>query len=90
MKPVKRSQTFEKHFKKRILPHDKIVRQFEKRLRLFMTNDRGYPLNDHPLTGKLVGKRAFSIAGDIRVIYVELADAYVFIDIGTHNQVYGR
>lgn len=89
MKPVKRNQTFEKHFKKRVLPNSKILTQFEERLKLFMNNERGYPLNDHPLTGKLIGKRAFSIAGDIRVIYIELEDAYVFIDIGTHSQVYG-
>ena len=53
-----------------------------------MTGETGYPLYDHALTGKLAGKRAFSIAGDIRVIYVELEDAIVFLDVGSHNQVY--
>lgn len=90
MKPVKRNRTFEKHFKNRILPHAKLVRQFEDRLQLFLINKSDYPLDDHSLTGSLAGKRAFSITGDIRVVYVELDDAYVFIDIGTHNQVYGR
>jgi len=53
-----------------------------------MASELGYPLHDHALTGKLAGKRAFSIAGDIRVIYVEFDDFIVFLDIGTHNQVY--
>jgi addiction module RelE/StbE family toxin len=53
-----------------------------------MAGDLGYPLYDHTLTGKLDGKRAFSITGEFRVLYVELEDAIVLLDIGTHNQVY--
>ena len=65
-----------------------LTNQFKERLLLFMTGELGYPLHDHALTGKLADKRAFSVAGDIRVIYVELEDAIVLLDIGTHNQVY--
>ncbi len=89
MKPIRRNRTFEKHFIKRISPHSKIVVQFEERLGLFLAGVRENPLDDHPLAGKLAGKRAFSIAGDIRIIYIETNDAYIFIDIGSHNQVYG-
>lgn len=53
-----------------------------------MAGKLGPPLRDHALTGKLAGKRAFSVAGDIRVIYVELADAIVLLDVGSHNQLY--
>lgn len=55
---------------------------------MFLAGQRGTPLNDHALSGNLQGKRAFSITGDIRVIYVELEDRLIFLDIGTHNQVY--
>ena len=89
MKPIRRSQLFEKHFKKRVSPHIKRVNQFEERLRLFMAGERGYPLHDHQLTGKLADLRSFSVAGDMSVIYEELDDAYMFLDIGTHSQVYG-
>ena len=88
MKPIKRSRVFENHFKKRISPHVVLLKQFEHRLRLFMNGERGYPLHDHALSGKLKGRRAFSVSGDIRVIYEELEEAYVFLDIGTHSQVY--
>jgi len=88
VKPIKRDRTFEKHFKQRISPNGKLKKQFTERLALFIAGEIGYPLHDHALTGKLAGKRAFSVAGDIRVIYVELDDAIVFLDIGTHNQVY--
>ena len=66
------------------------MRQFERRLELWSDGGRQAPLFDHPLTGKLEGKRAFSITGDIRVIYVETDDAIVLFDIGTHAQVYGE
>lgn len=88
MKPIKRDKTFEKHFKQRISPNEKLRTQFKGRLALFVADELGYPLHDHALTGKLVGKRAFSVAGDIRVIYIELKDVIVFLDIGSHNQVY--
>jgi len=88
MKPIKRDRTFEKHFKQRISPHLKLTNRFKERLTLFMAGELGYPIYDHALTGKLAGKRAFSIAGDIRVIYIELEDSIVFLDVGSHNQVY--
>ena len=36
------------------------------------------------------GKRAFSITADIRVIYIETDDAIIFVDFGSHAQVYGN
>ncbi len=88
MKPIRRNKQFEKHFKKRITPHEKLITQFEQRFEQFIIGVRGRPLNDHPLTGNMVGKRAFSITGDIRVVYTETAEAIIFLDIGTHAQVY--
>jgi mRNA-degrading endonuclease YafQ of YafQ-DinJ toxin-antitoxin module len=78
VKPIKRDRTFEKHFKQRISPNEKLADQFKERLALFMAGELGYPLRDQALTGKLAGKRAFSVARDVRVIYVELIDSIVF------------
>ena len=88
MKPIKRDKTIEKHFKQRISQNKKLREQFKERLALFIAGHLCYPLHDHALTGKLAGKRAFSIAGDVRVIYVELVDSIVFLDVGSHTQVY--
>ncbi len=87
MKKIKRDRTFEKHFKERISPNGELVNQFKYSLELFLTGELSH-LNDHALRGKLVGKRAFSVEGDVRVIYIELDDMIVFLDIGSHNQVY--
>jgi mRNA-degrading endonuclease YafQ of YafQ-DinJ toxin-antitoxin module len=44
-------------------------------------------LDDHSLTGTMKGPRAFSIVGDVRLVYRETNEYYVFLDIGSHNQV---
>ena len=88
MKQIKRDKTFEKHFKQRISPNEKLEKLFKQRLELFINGELGYPLYDHALIGKLNGKRSFSVAGDIRVVYIELEEYITFLDIGSHNQVY--
>lgn len=88
MKPIRRSSTFEKNFKKRITANPKLLRQFEQRLALFMNGVADYPVNDHALVGSMKGLRAFSIASDIRLVYRETGEYYEFLDIGSHNQVY--
>lgn len=88
MKPVIFHRSFGKHYKKRIQSQPKLVRLFTERYKLFLSGERGKPLDDHALSGSLQGRRAFSVAGDIRVVYMELEDQIIFLDIGTHNQVY--
>lgn len=88
MKELIRTKQFEKSYKKRILPNSQLDKQFETRLVMFLQGVRGNPLNDHALKGKLKGKRVFSIANNVRVIYEESDEAYLFLDIGSHNQVY--
>ncbi len=85
---LKYSEQFYKYFNKRIKPHAKLRIQFYERLTLFQQNPRNPLLRDHKLSGKKTGFRAFSITGDIRVIYSIEGDIIYFIDIGSHNQVY--
>lgn len=88
MKPIRRHRKFEKNFKSRISPNPKLKQQFQDRLQLFMENVRDYPLDDHALVGTKKGLRAFSIGGDLRVVYRETDEYYEFLDVGSHNQVY--
>ena len=64
------------------------MKQFEKRLQMFINGDYEHPLNDHALIGTMKGLRAFSVAGDLRVIYRETEEYFEFLDIGSHNQIY--
>lgn len=88
MKHIELTKQFEKSYKKRVAPHSKFRLAYIASVSAFRTGERGHPLNDHALKGKLKGKRAFSVANDIRIVYEETDDAYIFLDIGSHNQVY--
>lgn len=79
---------FKKHFKKRILPDISLVKRFDERIKLFISDRVNPILADHPLGGDYKGYRSFSITGDIRVIYKFTNSSVIFIDVGTHNQVY--
>ena len=88
MKPIDKNKTFKKYYKARIAPNPKIVKQFDSRILAFAKGERGHPLYYHPLGDDKLGLRAFSVAGDLRVVYRETDDAYIFLDVGSHNQVY--
>lgn len=79
---------FKRAYKKRIDPSPKLRQKIKERIALFQINPRSPFLNDHPLKGNKSGYRAFSVTGDIRIIYFMDHDTAYFIDIGTHNQVY--
>jgi mRNA-degrading endonuclease YafQ of YafQ-DinJ toxin-antitoxin module len=88
MKPIKFSRRFEKNYKRRVLNDKKLSKQFDERYEAFSNGARGHPLKDHLLKGTMTGRRAFSVANDLRVVYEETPEAYIFLDIGSHNQVY--
>lgn len=80
---------FEKAYRKRIATNSKLVKKVRERVSLFQKNPNNPLLLDHKLRGNLEGVRAFSITGDIRIIYHCVDDTHrEFLDIGTHNQVY--
>jgi len=79
---------FIKSYRKRILHNVSLDKRFKERLKLFIENSPSPILKDHLLKGRKLGYRAFSITGDIRVVYEEVDDGVLLLDIGTHNQVY--
>jgi addiction module RelE/StbE family toxin len=89
VKKLVRHRSFNKSYKSRVLNNRKLDKKFRERLQDFINGERGYPVNDHALTGDMVGYRSFSVANDLRVIYTETDDQIIFVDIGSHNQVYG-
>lgn len=80
---------FQKNYSKRIRSNRNIDRIFKEKLALFVENSNDPSLKDHTLTGKLKHLRSFSITGDIRVVYRLIGkDCVLFLDIGSHNQIY--
>jgi addiction module RelE/StbE family toxin len=79
---------FLKSYKKRVAPYPKLELQFKKQLEKLILNSNDPSLRDHKLTGKKKNFRAFSVSGDIRVIYLIVENSIWLYDIGSHNQVY--
>ena len=81
-------KNFIKNYRKRILHNKKLDRQFERRLKLFIMDPVNPILKNHKLIGGKIEYRAFSVSGDIRVIYKKLNGRILLYDVGTHSQVY--
>lgn len=85
---LKYTQNFLKNYKKRIANNKNFDKQFQERLQLFLFNQHSPLLKTHKLVGAKKNLHAFSVTGDIRVIYYQQGDTIFLIDIGTHNHVY--
>lgn len=80
---------FRKSYRLRIKNNHTLREKYIKRVELFVSDYSEATLHNHKLSGKLSGYYAFSITGDIRVVYYFDSDSEVtFIDVGSHNQVY--
>lgn len=65
-------------------------RRINEALRLFSVQPNNSKLRNHALVGKLKNYRSISAGFDLRIVFEE-KDNYIlviFIDVGTHNQVY--
>ena len=89
-KEILYSKEFLKHYKARILSNKALEFRFNERVSLFLIDRLNPVLHDHQLNGKMKQFRSFSIKGDCRVIYMVMQDEiiFLFVDVGTHNQVY--
>lgn len=86
---LKYGRTFSKHFARRIEKNTVLSRAFDRRIEMFIANPEHPLLRVHPLKGSKKGFFAFSITGDVRVLYHVIDTSTVeFVDIGTHAQVY--
>lgn len=80
---------FNRHYARRIRPHKALVADTLDAIETFMTDRTAPILYDHALGKGEDAHGAFSVTGDIRIRYKETDHEFVFLDIGTHAQVYG-
>ncbi|MBP8591074.1 type II toxin-antitoxin system mRNA interferase toxin, RelE/StbE family [Candidatus Shapirobacteria bacterium] len=85
---VEYHRQFLKNFRKRVLPYPKLRVKFEERLKMRLNQPESFLLKDHQLLGKKAGYRAFSLSGEMRVVYKIEGDVFRLYDVGSHNQVY--
>lgn len=65
-------------------------RALARALRLFQADPRDPRLGTHKLAGQLGERWAFSFGYDSRVIYEWDGDVAVLLNVGSHDEVYGR
>jgi len=79
-------KNFRKQFDKLSI---KIQDKFEEKLDLFLQNMFHLLLNNHSLSGEYEGCRSINITGEIRAIFYVKSDSnIVFINIGSHSELY--
>jgi addiction module RelE/StbE family toxin len=88
MKEIRYARQFTRSYKQRIARDERLKRDFQESVEAFL-EDRTF-VYDHALKNAMQGQRAFSINKEYRVVYIERDEYYLFIDVGTHEQVYLR
>lgn len=84
------SSSFKKGFNKWIISSE-IEKEFWIKLELFIYDPFDAGLETHKLSGKLKDLWSFSVGHDYRVVLYFTKDKpikAVFVDIGTHDEVY--
>lgn len=82
---VKFHTKFKKKLKK-IPP--KIQNRFYERLELFMQNKFSRALNNHSVDRAFPNCRSINVSGDYRAILEDDGEEVIFINIGTHSDLY--
>ena len=83
------SSSFKRALKKKIKNNKELENKFWEKVETFINNPFEKNLRTHKLSGKLKDLWSFTVDYDFRVIfYFEEKDKCVFIDIGTHQEVY--
>lgn len=69
----------------------KLLNKIEKQIKLFESNTTHPSLRTHKLSGNYANRWSISVNKSVRMIYLIFPDdiAY-FVDLGTHDEVYGK
>jgi addiction module RelE/StbE family toxin len=84
------SDSFKKAFKKK-LKSTELESEFWIRLEMFINDPFDPKLKTHKLSGKLKSLWSYSLEYDLRVVFYFTKDKpkkAVFVDLGTHDEVY--
>ena len=85
------SEAFKRSFRKRIKGRSNLESIYWSKLTLFIADPFDSTLKTHKLSGNLNGLWSFTIEYDCRVVFFftnKKPKKAIFIDIGTHDEVY--
>ncbi len=77
---------FEKRYAK--LPQE-VKARFKERRDLFLENPFDPRLNNHSVDRAYPGCRSINVTGDYRAIFSEFVGGVMFVNVGTHAELYG-
>ena len=80
---------YSKNFKKQyqVLPKN-IREKFQSRLEILLVNPNDSQLHKHKLSGPYNNLWSINITGDIRAVYEQIDNVYLFSVIGSHSDLY--
>lgn len=80
---------FHKTFEKKLTKLPKSMqRQASERIHLFIQNPMDPVLNNHSVEKRFPGCRSINITGDYRAIFKTQEATAIFINIGSHSDLY--
>ena len=83
------SGSFNRAFKRKVRKDRSVEQKFWDKVEVFIAHPFHRSLRTHKLSGNLDELWSFSVEYDLRVIfYFEADDRVVFVDIGSHDEVY--
>lgn len=88
---VSQTDSFDKMYEDLCVNNPKLELEIQKRIGWFKKNPQDTRLQNHALLNRMLGKFAFSITGDIRIVYEWIGKNTVrFLAIGGHKKVYKK
>ena len=84
---ITRTARFKKHYRTRIRSH-RLKASVVDAIQRFLEEPDAPELRNHILTGSMHGLCSFSVTDGVRIIYLPTNKGVVFLDIGSHQQVY--
>jgi mRNA-degrading endonuclease YafQ of YafQ-DinJ toxin-antitoxin module len=83
------TSAFRKAFKRKVRGNKALETRFRTRIAVFQENPFDPRLKTHRLSGQLQGLWSFSVDYDVRVVFSFIEpNRALFVDIGSHEEVY--
>ncbi len=81
--------SFKRSYRRKIAGNQEREKRFKQKPGIFQNNPYQTSLRTHKLSGKISELWSFSIGYDLRIIFYFVDETKaVFVDIGTHDEVY--
>lgn len=82
------SSAYLKSFRKLKKKNPQIISTIKEKIALFKLNPTHLSLRLHKLQGKKLSLWSFWIKADLRITFIYVSEGVLFINIGTHREVY--